>query len=89
MFDFKFMHLYVNINYIQGHTHCYVDQVFSVISKKIRSSAWIGSVPALHELYKIAHTNEEFRNSLKILSLKFIHDWKNHFDPWVNKLVVM
>ena len=77
------------IYYWQGHTHCYVDQVFSVISKKIRSSAWIGSVPALHELYKIAHTNEEFRKNLKIVSLTFIHDWKSHFDSWINKYVVL
>jgi hypothetical protein len=58
-----------------------------VIAKRIHSSAWIGSVLALHELYAKAHTDPDYRKNLRLVTLKFVYDWKSKFEPWINKLV--
>ena len=44
-----------------GHTHNILDQWFSVLGKAIRVADFIGSVLALHALYKIAHDETEKR----------------------------
>ena len=44
---------------IVGHTHNILDQWFSVLSKAIRAADFIGSVLALHTLYKFAHDDDE------------------------------
>ena len=58
-----------------------------MIAKKIHSSAWIGSVLALHELYAKAHTDPEYRRNLRMVTISFVYDWKAKFEPWINKYV--
>jgi hypothetical protein len=69
----------INLSFlIVGHTHCNLDQNFSVLSKKIEDASWIGSPLALHELYSIAHSQEKHRPKLNI-QLRYVYDWKSHF----------
>ena len=78
----------VNINFlIVGHTHSNLDQYFSVYSKKIKRSDFIGSVPALHELYKTAHSGKyEYLRPRphEHEQLRFVHDWVGYFAPIIN-----
>ena len=69
---------------IVGHTHCNLDQNFSVLSKKINDTSFIGSPLAMHELYGVAHKKETDRPSLNI-QLQYIYDWADHFKDIVNK----
>jgi len=46
---------------ITGHTHCVIDQYFSVLSYKIIGAKFIGSPLALHNLLKTAHNEESQR----------------------------
>ena len=50
----------VNLSFlVVGHTHCNLDQEFSVHSRKISKSAWIGSPLAMQELYLMARKEAE------------------------------
>ena len=69
---------------IVGHTHCNLDQNFSVLSKKIDDVSFIGSPLALRELYQSAHKKEEDRPVLNI-QLHYVYDWKGHFKDILNK----
>ena len=69
---------------IVGHTHCNLDQNFSVISKKIDDAAFIGSPLAMRELYGVAHKKEKDRPRLNI-HLQYVYDWADHFKDVVNK----
>jgi hypothetical protein len=90
----------VNLNFlVVGHTHCNLDQEFSVHSKKINSSAWIGSPLAMQELYLNAHKESALLNNnddpenepapRKTLSfqLQYMFDWKSFFKPIVSKTI--
>ena len=91
----------VNLSFlVVGHTHCNLDQEFSVHSKKITSSAWIGSPLAMQELYLNAHKESELLNvssddpdpepvRRKTLSfqLQYLYDWKSFFKSIVNKTI--
>ena len=69
----------INLSFlVVGHTHCNLDQNFSVLSKKIREAAYIGSPVALHELYQNAHSELHQQPTLNI-QLRYIYDWKSHF----------
>ena len=46
---------------VVGHTHCYLDQQFSVYSKKIYNSPFINSPMAMRALVGVAHANEKLR----------------------------
>lgn len=73
----------ININFlIVGHTHDSLDQIFSVLSKKIKNSI-ILTIPALHELYSKAHSNFHDR-PLHVLQLEVVHDWCEFFKPFLN-----
>ena len=69
---------------IVGHTHCNLDQNFSVISKKVHSSEFIGSPVAMRALYNTAHDREEDRPLCNI-HLEYVHDYKKHFAPVITK----
>jgi hypothetical protein len=69
---------------IVGHTHCNLDQNFSVISKKVHSSEFIGSPVAMRALYNTAHDREEDR-PLYNIHLEYVHDYKKHFAPVITK----
>ena len=69
---------------IVGHTHCNLDQNFSVLSKKIDDAAFIGSPLAMRELYGVAHKKERDRPKLNI-HLQYVYDWADHFKDIANK----
>ena len=82
---------------VVGHTHCNLDQEFSVHSKKITDSAWIGSPLAMQELYLNAHResiavtsgehdeNESGPRKTISVQLRYMFDWKGFFNPVVHK----
>ena len=69
---------------IVGHTHNSLDQWFSVLGKAIKSADFIGSVAALHELYKLAHKAEGGKDEQKaerVVQMTTFHDWRAYYDP--------
>jgi len=74
-----------------GHTHSPIDQMFSVIGKAIRRSAFIGSTIAMQELFKIAHdiTQEKSKAGriTDVISLDIYHDYVSKYDPVINNLI--
>jgi hypothetical protein len=66
---------------VVGHTHNILDQWFSVLGKAVRRAHFIGSVLALHELYKIAHSDDEAKKPAHIYQLQTYHDWRRFYDP--------
>ncbi len=79
---------------VVGHTHCNLDQEFSLHSKYISKSAWIGSPLAMQELYlssyrqaqeeKLKKGEDDGRITISI-QLRYVFDWKEFFMPVVNK----
>ena len=79
---------------VVGHTHCNLDQEFSLHSKYISKSAWIGSPLAMQELYlssysqaqeeKLKKGEDDGRITISI-QLRYVFDWKEFFAPVVNK----
>lgn len=65
---------------IAGHTHGPIDQWFSVISRCIRSSDFVGSTLAMQELFKYA-TTSEFNREPTVLSLNIYHDMRKFYKP--------
>ena len=67
---------------VVGHTHNILDQWFSVLAKAILRAHFIGSVLALHELYKIAHTDDEANKRPSVVhQLEIYHDWRRFYNP--------
>jgi hypothetical protein len=69
---------------IVGHTHCNLDQNFSVLSKKIHNSQFIGSPIAMRALYNTAHEKDEDR-PLYNIHLEYVHDYKKQFANIITK----
>ena len=75
----------INLSFlVVGHTHCNLDQNFSVLSKRISDAVYIGSPLALHELYGEAHSEVRHRPQVNI-QLQYVYDWTAHFKNVVNK----
>jgi hypothetical protein len=73
---------------VVGHTHNILDQWFSVLSKAIRGAHFIGSVLALHELYKFAHNDEAAHLRPKVVhQLQLYHDWRRYYNPVRNNKI--
>ena len=71
---------------IVGHTHNILDQWFSVLSKAIRAAEFIGSVLALHALYKIAHDDEDKdKRPTDCFQLRTYRDYRKYYDPVRNE----
>jgi hypothetical protein len=65
---------------IVGHTHNILDQWFGVLSRAIRGASFIGSYLAMHELYKIAHQDDEADlRPQKVHQLELYHDWRRFY----------
>jgi hypothetical protein len=66
----------VNINFlVVGHTHCNLDQNFSVLSNKIFRSQYIASPLAMRDLLGIAHKDKNER-PLYNVQIEVVHDYK-------------
>ena len=71
---------------IVGHTHNILDQWFGTLSQAIRGASFIGSVLALHELYKIAHHEDEAHlRPQAVHQLELYHDWRRFYNPVRNE----
>jgi hypothetical protein len=66
---------------IVGHTHNILDQWFGVLSRAIRGASFIGSYLAMHELYKIAHSDDEADKQPQVVhQLELYHDWRRFYN---------
>jgi hypothetical protein len=68
---------------IVGHTHSDPDQMFSVLTKKIKSTKFIGSPISFRGLLKIAHNNIELRPAV-VREINVVYDMKEAFTPYIN-----
>jgi hypothetical protein len=67
---------------IVGHTHNILDQWFSQLGKSILAADFIGSVLALHALYKVAHADDEKeKRPSDCFQLTTYRDWRKYYDP--------
>ena len=66
---------------VVGHTHNILDQWFSVLGKAVKGAHFIGSVLAIHELYKIAHSDDESKQPALVHQLETYHDWRRFYEP--------
>ena len=74
----------VDINFlIVGHTHASIDQYFSVISKAIFNSYFIGTPLALLELIRRAH-NSSWKQEAIIRDILVYYDFKSAIAPYLN-----
>jgi hypothetical protein len=68
-----------------GHTHNILDQWFGVLARAIREANFIGSVLAIHAIYKIAHkTTVEHLRPKEVHQLETYHDMRKYYAPLVN-----
>jgi hypothetical protein len=71
---------------VVGHTHNILDQWFGVFARAIRKADFIGSVMALHALYKIAHSSKVHHLRPKLVhQLEIYHDWVKFYAPVLNE----
>ena len=64
---------------IVGHTHNILDQWFSVLGNAIIRAHFIGSVLAMHELYKSSHS--EKKKNPEVYQLRVYRDYRKWFNP--------
>lgn len=73
-----------------GHTHCSIDQYFSVLSKAIAEKSFIGSTLALVELLMNAHKGENaFRRPAFMKEVAVYYDYRTAFKPYINNKIVV
>ena len=63
---------------VVGHTHCNLDQSFSILAKRIYKAPYIASPPVMQELIGIAHKVIAERPRYNI-QLEVVHDYKAFF----------
>ena len=63
-----------------GHTHCDIDQVFSVIARALRQSSSVSTLPELHGVITGCMQGTK---ALHVEHLEDICDWK----PWLNSIM--
>jgi hypothetical protein len=76
-----------NVNFlVVGHTHCNLDQNFSVLSSKINDAPYVASPLAMRDLLGIAH-KDRLERPLYNIEVEVVHDYKTFFEPFVNKSI--
>jgi hypothetical protein len=78
----------IRVNFlIVGHTHSSIDQYFSVLSKAIKSAAFIASPLALSELLRNAHSlsGQTSKRPYLVRPLVVYYDMKQFYAPYQNK----
>ena len=74
----------IEVNFlIVGHTHCSIDQYFSILSRGIRRCEFIESPIALWNLYQGVHKNPKRRPSVN-RQIDTIFDMKAALQPYLN-----
>lgn len=72
----------VSMNFLLvGHTHCDIDQVFSVIARALRNTS---TVSTLDDLHGVITSSRQGQNAFHVEHLLDICDWK----PWLNSVMV-
>ena len=70
---------------VVGHTHNILDQWFGVLARAIRKANFIGSVLALHAIYKIAHAEKVEHLRPKVVhQIEVYHDFRKYYGPLLN-----
>jgi len=70
---------------VVGHTHCPLDQYFSVLSKAILKAIFIASPEALMELFDTAHKIEVADQRPVINRIIYaVWDWVQMYAPFIN-----
>jgi hypothetical protein len=76
---------------IAGHTHCPIDQLFSVVGAAITKAEFIGSKFAMASLMKLAHsmTDQSSRDSIikEVIEMEVYHDYDSKYGPIINPLL--
>lgn len=80
--NFSFDEVLINF-LIVGHTHASIDQYFSVISKAIFNSYFIGTPLALLELIRRTH-NASWKQEAIIRDIVVYYDFKSAIAPYLN-----
>jgi hypothetical protein len=73
---------------IVGHTHCLIDQWFSVVTKIINKQAFIGTPLAMEELLYTTNSASKFENPAKQQHVHAVYDVKSALDPYINKNII-
>ncbi len=73
---------------IVGHTHNILDQWFSQLGKAVQAADFIGSVLALHALYKLAHDDDEKdKRPSECYQLTTYRDYRKYYNPVRNESI--
>lgn len=76
--------------FVVGHTHCSIDQYFSVLSKAIANTSFIGSTLALVELLRTAHKESCIdRRPTIVREVAVYYDYKSAFKPYINNKIMV
>jgi hypothetical protein len=75
---------------IAGHTHCPIDQLFSVVSAAITRAEFIGSKLAMMALWRVAHDLTDQKNKeaciKEVREIEIYHDYDAKYAPVLNPL---
>ncbi len=73
----------IEVNFlIVGHTHCSIDQYFSVLSRAIKESEFVGSPFAIQYIYQHAHSSNK-DNPLVQNFIEVVPDYVKAFAPYL------
>ena len=72
--------------FVVGHTHNILDQWFGVLARAIRKANFIGTVLALHAIYKTAHADKvEHLRPKEVHQIEIYHDFRKYYSPLINE----
>lgn len=80
----EFKIIYVNF-LIVGHTHCVIDQWFSVVSRIIYSQQFIGTPMAMMKLLSLQNGLKKYQPPIIQKFITHVHDFVSAIEPYVNK----
>ena len=74
----------IDVNFlIVGHTHCSIDQYFSVLGNAIAEANFIATPLGLEKLFLQTHKDSELRPTV-VREICVYYDWVNFLKPHVN-----
>lgn len=76
----------ISVNFlIVGHTHCIIDQWFSVVSRIINSQNFIGTPWAMKNLLSLKDDLKKYRNPKIQKFITHVYDFGSAIKPYMNK----